>query len=84
MIEVSNGEIMRRLDELERRVNSRLSRELYDRDMGEIRTDIREIKDSQASYQKEEREGRRALQTMVLAQFIALIIGLVLFLIGRI
>jgi hypothetical protein len=84
MSELTAGEITRKLEELERRVTSKVSRELYDRDLLEIKGDLREIKDGQAAYQKEEREGRRTLQSMIIAQFIALIVGLVLFLVGRI
>lgn len=80
MVDLTPGEISRKLEELERRLTSKLSRELYDRDMGEIKGDLLEIK----AGQKEEREGRRALQQMVVAQFIALIVGLVLLLVGRI
>ena len=78
--DLSHGEVTRRIEELERRVASKVSRELYDRDLVEIKSDLHEIKENQ----KEERLGRRALQQMVIAQFIALIVGLVLLLVGRI
>ena len=91
MSDLTPGEIARKFDELERRVGSKLSRELYEaqrlslvEDIGEIKMGLRELAASLVAYQKEEREARRSMQTVVVAQFIALIVGIVLTLIGRI
>lgn len=73
------GEISRRLEEVERRVSSRVSRELYDRDLREIREDLTEIRNSLREVKESISWGMR----IVVAQFLALIVGLLFFLLGQ-
>lgn len=44
--EMSQGEIQRRFDESDRRISSKVSQVLYDRDMRELQTDYEDLKNS--------------------------------------
>lgn len=66
------AEVERRLNEWDRRMSGHVSRELYERDRQEIKEDIAEIRGSITW----------ALR-LVVAQFLALVITLVMFVVGR-
>jgi hypothetical protein len=78
-VELTPGEIVRRFEELERRIASRVSRELYDRDLREIRDDLSEIRENIRQVKESMSWGMR----LVVAQFLALIVGLIFFLLGQ-
>lgn len=65
-------EVVRRLESVERRFNDYTRKEVYERDMGEIRTDISEIKESQ-----------KWAMRLIAGQFVALIVALLVFVIQR-
>ena len=67
MDDVTQGEIVRRLDTLERRQYDFVSKDVYERDIKEIRGDTREIKESQ-----------KWAARLIVAQFVTLIIALVI------
>ena len=73
MSDLTPGEVARKLSELDRRLTSKVSRELYDRDRAQYLEDINEIKDSL-------RWGIR----VVIAQFLAMLAGLIVLIVGRI
>lgn len=63
---LSPGEIERKLEQLESSHSGFVTKELYERDLLEISGDIREIKESQ-----------KWMSRMVIAQFVTLLIALV-------
>lgn len=66
MDDVTQGELVRRLDTIERRQYDFVSKDVYERDINEIRGDTREIKESQ-----------KWAARLIIAQFVTLIIALV-------
>jgi hypothetical protein len=70
--DLSPGEIRRQLDTLERRQFNLVSKEIYERDIREIHSDIAEIKESQKW------SGR-----LIIAQFVTLIIALIVIAVTR-
>jgi uncharacterized membrane protein YgaE (UPF0421/DUF939 family) len=75
----SLAEIVRRMEDADRRIASKLSRELYDRDHKEIKEDISEIRASVKEIKDSFSWGIR----LFVAQFLALIVGLLFFLLGQ-
>lgn len=71
-------ELSRRVDQLERRLGSQVSRDLYDRDRVEIRDDLNEIR----AAIKDLRDSSTWAVRLVVGQFLALVVGLLLFLLG--
>lgn len=67
MDDVTQGELVRRLDTIERRQYDFVSKDVYERDINEIRGDTREIKESQ-----------KWAARLIIAQFVTLIIALVI------
>lgn len=63
---LSPGEIERKVEHIERRQIDFVLKELYERDLREISGDIREIKESQ-----------KWMSRLVIAQFVTLIVSLV-------
>lgn len=77
--EFSPGEIQRRLMYIEDAMRSRVSKDLYDRDLREIHEDIAEMR---KSISKIEDSFSWAVRLFI-AQFLAVIIGLLFFLLGQ-
>lgn len=67
MEDVTQAELVRRLDALERRQSSFVLRELYDRDVIDMKGDINEIKSSQQWATR-----------LIVAQFVMLLVALVM------
>lgn len=65
--DVTQAELARRFDSLERRQRDFVSKELYERDMSELKTDIAEIRESQKWSAR-----------LIIAQFVTLVVALVI------
>lgn len=70
MTDMSQGEVARRLESLERRELNFVSKDAYERDVAHLQGDIREIKDSQ-----------KWTSRLLIGQFLTLIVALLVFLI---
>jgi hypothetical protein len=77
--EVSIAELQRRVEGLERRSSDQVSRELYERDRQSIKDDIGDIR---AALKELKDSGTWAIR-LVIGQFLALIVGLLMFLLGN-
>lgn len=66
--EMTNAEINRAIDRLETQQQSLVTKAVYDRDQAELRSDIREIKDSQ-----------KWMMRLLVTQFFGLVVAVVIF-----
>lgn len=72
MSDMTMPEVEREFGRLERRFADTVSKQVYERDMTETRSDIAEIKDSQ-----------KWAMRLIVAQFISFVFGLIVFLIAN-
>ena len=72
MSEVSLSELERRVNDMGRRFADYARKDIYERDMNEIRHDIAEIKDSQ-----------RWAMRLIAGQFVALVLALLIYVVQR-
>lgn len=73
------AEVVRRLDEVDRRLATKVTRDLYDRDRTDLKEDIAEIRLGVKEMKESFNWGLRVF----VAQFLALIVGLLFFLLGQ-
>lgn len=72
MSELTIGEVNRRVDELQSYVATRVSRDLFDLALDALREDMAEVK-----------EWQQRMTWALIANFIGLVIGLVVFILNR-
>lgn len=73
------AEVERRLNEWDRRISGQVSRELYERDRQEMKDDLSDIQQSI----RELKDASTWATRLIIGQFLALLVGLLMFLLGN-
>jgi hypothetical protein len=77
--DLTSAEIYRRFEDHDRRLDLKVNRELYDRDRANLSDDVKDIRERIDQLVAANTWAMR----LIAGQFVALIVGLIMFLVGR-